>query len=203
MVANLVIHSCSPSTIEVTHALNILSDISDLETKFEERARSNEIRKRNGKKKNLLLDNDINNNNNNNDNINKIEKNVTLRNFVSFLKTLLEDVSVLNEQHLRVIFKLLFQSTCIAEEKTIDNNNINNIVNRNGKNEIRVWTFSPPDDVMILLKKFSSSVNVKFRRIAAVGYVSYLSQLRLFCQSVLRFVSVCICIFIFIFIFAG
>jgi hypothetical protein len=35
---------------------------------------------------------------------------------------------------------------------------------------------SAPDDVMILLKKFSGSMDIKMRRISIIGYVAFLSQ---------------------------
>ena len=36
---------------------------------------------------------------------------------------------------------------------------------------------------MILLKKFSGSVNISLRRISIIGYVAYLAELRAFCCS--------------------
>ena len=131
-----------------------------------------------------------------NRNKNENEKNqisfhaVTLRSFVSFLKTLLEDVSMLSESHLRSIFRIIFQCTCVAEEPYSNNNNNNNnndnTNNNDNNNAIEKdvqWSFKPPDDVMILLKKFSGSVNISLRRISIIGYVAYLSELRAFCCS--------------------
>ena len=187
-------HSSSPIAREADGALSVLSDISNLEIKFEERARE----KKRIFLKNLKNKNKTKNKNNGNGNETENEKNlktfhgVTLRSFVSFLKTLLEDVSVLSESHLRSIFRIIFQCTCVAEEpvnnntnnnnNTTTNNNNNNKNNNNNERDVQ-WSFRPPDDVMILLKKFSGSVNISLRRVSIIGYVAYLAELRAFCCS--------------------
>lgn len=172
-------HSSSPLVREADGALSVLSDISNLEIKFEERARE----KKRKYLQNLKTKNKNKNKSNENEIILKIFHGVTLRSFVSFLKTLLEDVSVLSENHLRSIFRIIFQCTCVAEEP-VNNSNNNNNNNNNSNNERDVrWSFRPPDDVMILLKKFSGSVNISLRRISIIGYVAYLAELRAFCCS--------------------
>ena len=108
---------------------------------------------------------------------------------------------MLSESHLRSIFRIIFQCTCVAEEPYRNNNNDNNDNNNNNNNNNHnnnsnnnnddnnavekdvQWSFKPPDDVMILLKKFSGSVNISLRRISIIGYVAYLSELRAFCYS--------------------
>jgi hypothetical protein len=192
IVAALVCHSSSPLAREADGALSVLSDISNLEIKFEERARD----KKRKYLQNLKNKNKNKNRSNGNENETENEKSlktfhgVTLRNFVSFLKTLLEDVSVLSESHLRSIFRIIFQCTCVAEEPVNNSNNNNNTNNNNNSNNTNnnnerdvQWSFRPPDDVMILLKKFSGSVNISLRRISIIGYVAYLAELRAFCCS--------------------
>jgi hypothetical protein len=183
-----VCHSSSPIAREADGALSVLSDISNLEIKFEERARDKKRKYlQNLKNKNKNINNG-NENENENEKFLKTFHGVTLRSFVSFLKTLLEDVSVLSESHLRSIFRIIFQCTCVAEEPVNNNTNNNNTTNNNtttnNNNETDVrWSFRPPDDVMILLKKFSGSVNISLRRISIIGYVAYLAELRAFCCS--------------------
>ena len=153
-----------------------------MEIKFEERAREKKRKKLKNK-----------NGKNEEERNQKTFHAVTLRSFVSFLKTLLEDVSVLSQSHLRSIFRIIFQCTCVAEEPIKNNNddNSNNNNNSNGRSNNNnnslekdtQWSFRPPDDVMILLKKFSGSVNISLRRISIIGYVAYLSELRAFCCS--------------------
>ena len=220
-------HCGSPVEREKDCGFAILTDISNLEASIEERIRRKKTFLKKKKQKNkiqqqLLLkngkrkhsdddsnDNDNNNesNDNNNDNRNNDNdrndnnnNNVTLRNFVSFIKTLFEDINTLSENQLRFLFSLIFQNCCVAVEKiTVRNNEIRKNDNSNNCNDnsdsnkgkkkqpIRsLWTFSPPDDVMILLKKYSGSVERRLRRLSIIGYVAYLCQSRAFTSSLER-----------------
>ena len=64
-------------------------------------------------------------------------------------------------------------------------NNISNIL-LTKPSKRSLWAFRPPDDVMILLKKYSGSMERRLRRISIIGYVAYLSQSRAFYSSLER-----------------
>jgi hypothetical protein len=46
-----------------------------------------------------------------------LDTQVTLKNFFSFLKTLLDDINVLTENQLRILFRIIFQSSSMIVEK--------------------------------------------------------------------------------------
>ena len=151
----------------------------------------------------------------------------SLRNFISFIKTLLEDVSKFEENQLRLLFAMIFQcgSNVIEEpsngyENEDDDEDDGDIMLGSNKlvgdkendrfmsnrqadsafantdtetskavkptkrlNSIPkrpISSLSPPDDVLILLKKFLGSINLHYRKIAIIGFVSFLIELRRF-----------------------
>jgi len=99
----------------------------------------------------------------------------TLRQFVAFLKTLLEDILRLSTEQQRMLFSLIFSCTVQYIPSSVSFTSSSSL----HRPEI---IFSTPDDVMILLKKFAASTNKKTQQVAIVGQVAYICQLAFECK---------------------
>jgi hypothetical protein len=83
---------------------------------------------------------------------------VTIRSFLPFIKSLLDDLHRFTPSQNRTLFRILFKSTChLAYDHNIARGN-------------------EFDDIMILLRKLCVSTDVKRRKISIIGLVHYLVQ---------------------------
>jgi hypothetical protein len=157
VIAAIVSHAGSPYPREVDLALNILQQISSNEMNVINRhlrdPNSNSYESEDGAPATPYD-----------------ATSITLRNFIPFLKTLLEEIRNLTENQLRILFRVLFQcATCLTITKymatpalTASNTSI---IDEN------------TDDIIILLNKFAGNVDFKLQRIAIIGYVARLCQI--------------------------
>lgn len=145
IIASLVAHVSSTLKQEVDSAFRILSNISKKETI-----------NRNSRKSSSA-------------------EHPTLRQFVAFLKTLLEDILRLSVEQQRMLFRLIF--SCTVQYTPLDT-----LFTSNTSFSRPETLFSAPDDVMILLKKFAASTNKKTQQVAIIGQVAYLCQISEECK---------------------
>ena len=87
---------------------------------------------------------------------------VTLKNFVPFLKSIFEDVRGMTEAQVRVFFEILFECSTVS--------NSSSSTRASNADEMAV------DDILIYLNKYANSLDFKVRKIAIIGYVAYLCQ---------------------------
>ena len=86
-----------------------------------------------------------------------VSSTVKLKIFAPFLKTLLEDVVSMSVDQIRAVFRIVFSSTLDPTSSDTE------------------AALRPPDDVMILLKKFVAGLSSDRRRTAIIGYVAYMA----------------------------
>ena len=164
IIAALVSHAVSPNSMEVDSALSVLEEISfrEVQAILIEDSRASSA----------------------------AGDNTMLCNFLPFVKTLLEDVSIYSNDQVRSIFRLLFQcSLCEGsralvglESKSKSSCSSISSARESSKSTLHqenaIYYPSPQDDILIMLRKYSTSVDSSLRQVAIIGSVAYLSQYR-------------------------
>ena len=106
----------------------------------------------------------------------------SLKMFLPFLKTLLEDVASMSEPHARQLFVVVFQCSMEVKNENGAKDNFartssgSNVYHSN-VNEV-VLTPMGVDDVLILLRKYSTVTDMQRRRISIIGQVAMLDLIK-------------------------
>ena len=104
-----------------------------------------------------------------------IHRGPMLRQFLPFIKALIEDLCTTPENLLRGIFLLIFQCSICKLNDTLGTNS--SAISKNKKSILFVEE-SAVDDVLVILKKYSDSrLDPQRRRIAIIGYVALLATI--------------------------
>lgn len=156
IVAALIGHVASPVDYESRTALCVLAMISDCE--FQIALKQNLRASPCSSQSNASLFNKVFYQ------IANVDKNAaTLKNFVPFIQTLVYETNKLSYPQIRSVFRIIFQIS-------IDLNGLLRPDNKTINDQLQYL----PDEVLIIMRKYVDKLNLKYKKIGVLGFVSLL-----------------------------